>query len=177
MHLLITFLLAIAGIMSFLLFIALFMKREHYVKREIVINAPKQKVFDFLKLLKNQDKFNKWAKADPDRKWEYKGTDGTVGFIISWNGNKDAGEGEKEIMNIIEGEKIETRVRFVRPMKTSANINMVTESLSANQTKVSLINAGSLKYPLNIFIPIAEKKFPKDMDESLVTLKNILEKE
>jgi hypothetical protein len=40
-----------------------FMKREHYVKREIIINAPRQKVFDFLKLLKNQDKFYKQLKA------------------------------------------------------------------------------------------------------------------
>jgi hypothetical protein len=36
-------------------------------------------------------------------------------------------------------------------------------------------NAGSLKYPLNIMIPIVEKMFPKDMDESLSTLKGILE--
>jgi hypothetical protein len=32
-----------------------------------------------------------------------------------------------------------------------------------------------LKYPLNIMIPMAEKRFPKDMDASLATLKNILE--
>lgn len=106
MPILITILLVIAGITALLLIIALFMKREHNVKREIIINAPRQKVFDFLKLLKNQDKFNKWAKDDPDRNWEYKGTDGIVGFIISWNGNKNVGEGEKEIMKIIEGKKL-----------------------------------------------------------------------
>ena len=176
MNTIITILLVLAGIIALLLIIALFMKREHYVKREIIINAPLQKVFDFLKLLKNQDKFNKWAKADPDRNWEYKGIDGTVGFIIAWNGNKNAGEGEKEIINIIEGKKIETQIRFVRPMATIANVIMETESLSDNQTKVNLINAGTLKYPMNIFIPIAEKKFPKDMDVSLSTLKSILEK-
>src|SRR5204862_703659 len=98
----ITILLGLAAIIALLLIIALFMKKEHYVKRDIVINAPRQKVFDFLKLLKNQDQFNKWAKTDPDRKWEYKGTDGTVGFIIAWSGNKKAGEGEKEIMNIVD---------------------------------------------------------------------------
>ena len=152
------------------------MKKEHYVRREMIINAPIQKVFDYLKLLKNQDKFNKWAITDPDRNWEYKGTDGTVGFIIDWNGNKNAGEGEKEIMNIIEGKRIETQIRFVRPMATTANVIMETESLSDYQTKVYLSNAGTLKYPMNIFIPIAEKKFPKDMDISLSTLKNILEK-
>jgi len=176
MNTIITILLVVAGIIALLLIMALFMKKEHYVKREIIINAPRQKVFDFLKLLKNQDKFNKWAKADPDRNWGFKGTDGTVGFIISWNGNKNTGEGEKEITNIIEGKRIETQIRFVRPMATIANVIMETEALSDNQTKVYLINTGTLKYPINIMIPIAEKMFPKDMDISLSTLKNILEK-
>ncbi len=176
MKIIIIILLVLASIIALLLIIALFMKKEHYVKREIVINAPIQKVFDFLKLLKNQDQFNKWAKADPDRKWEYKGTDGTVGFIISWSGNKKAGEGEKEIMNIIEGKRIETQIRFIKPMVTTADVIMETESISDNQTKVSLINSGTLKYPMNIFIPMAEKNFPKDMDSSLATLKTVLEK-
>ncbi len=64
MNILLTILLVLAGIIALLLIIALFMKKEHYVNREIIINAPRQKVFDFLKLLKNQDQFNKWAKAD-----------------------------------------------------------------------------------------------------------------
>lgn len=108
MNIAVTILLVVAGITALLLIVALFMKKKHYVRREIVINAPRQKVFDFLKLLKNQDQFNKWAKADKDRKEETKGTDGTVGFIYSWSGNKSAGQGEKEIINIVEGQKIET---------------------------------------------------------------------
>jgi uncharacterized protein YndB with AHSA1/START domain len=176
MTIILTILLIAISVIALLLIIALFMKRDHYVKREIIIHAPRQKVFNFLKLLKNQDKFNKWAKADPDRNWDFKGTDGTVGFIISWNGNKDVGEGEKEIMKIVEGERIETQIRFVRPMATVANIIMETESLSDNQTRVCMSNAGTLKYPMNIMIPIAEKMFPKDMDISLSTLKNLLEK-
>ncbi|HYV90829.1 MAG TPA: SRPBCC family protein [Chitinophagales bacterium] len=177
MNTIITILLVVAGIIALLLIIALFMKREHYVKREIIINAPRQKVFDFLKLLKNQDQFNKWATADKkNRKEEFKGTDGTVGFIYSWSGNKDAGQGEKEIKNIIEGKRIETEIRFVKPIRTSASVVMETESLSDNQTKVSLSNAGTLKYPLNLMIPMVEKNFPKDMDASLSTLKNLLEK-
>jgi uncharacterized protein YndB with AHSA1/START domain len=176
MHIIITILLVIAGLFALLLIVALFMKKEHYVNREIIIDAPRQKVFDFLKLLKNQEKFNKWAMTDKNRKEESKGTDGTVGFIYSWSGDKSAGEGEKEIKNIIEGKRIETEIRFVRPMRMSAYVNMETASLSDGQTKVNLINGGTLKYPLNIIIPIAEKNFSKDMDESLLTLKNILEK-
>src|SRR4051812_41958837 len=103
MNILISILLALAAIITLGLIIAFFMKREHYVNREIIINAPRQKVFDFLRFLENQEKFNKYAMTDPDRKKEFKGTDGTVGFIYSWSGNKKAGVGEKEIMNIIEG--------------------------------------------------------------------------
>jgi hypothetical protein len=73
----------LAGIIALLLIIALFIKREHYVKREIIINALLQKVFDFLKLLNNQDQFNKWATADKkNRKEEFKGIDGTVDLLI-----------------------------------------------------------------------------------------------
>src|SRR5215204_3503383 len=126
MSILIIILLVVAGIVGLLLTIALFMKREHYVKREIIINASRQKVFDFLKLLKNQEKFNKWAKTDPDRKGEFKGTDVTVGFIYAWSGNKNAGVGEKEIKNIIEGKRIETEIRFVKPMQITSCVTMET---------------------------------------------------
>ena len=176
MNTIITILLVVVGIIALLLIIALFIRREHYVKREIIINAPRQQVFDYVRLLKNQDEFNKHAMAGPDRQREYKGTDGTVGFIYAWSGNKKAGEGEKEIKNIIEGKRVETEIRFVKPMAATAYIIMETESLSDDQTKVSWSNAGTLKYPINIMIPMMEKMLPKDMDSSLSTLKNILEK-
>lgn len=177
MNIIIIILLVVAGFIALLLIIALFMKKQHYVNREIIINPPLQKVFDFLKLLKNQEQFNKWAAADKEnRKEEFKGTDGTVGFIYSWSGNKKAGQGEKKIRSIIEGKKIETEIRFIKPMRVTASVIFETESSSDDQTKVNLINTGELKYPMNLFIPMAEKRFPKEMDESLSTLKNILEK-
>lgn len=156
-----TILLVLAGIVALLLIMALFMKREHYVNREIVIQAPRQKVFDFLKLLKNQEQFNKWARADKNRNEETKGTDGTVGFIYSWSGYRDAGKGEKEIINLVEGKKIETEIRFTKPMRVFARVIFEMESLSDNQTKVTLVNAGTLPYPFNIMIPIAEKTLQK----------------
>jgi hypothetical protein len=113
--------------------------------------------------------------ADPGRNTKFKGTDGTVGFTISWNGNKSVGEGEKEIVNIEDGKSMESQIRFIKPMATTANVVLDTEALAANRTKLTMSNSGALKYPMNIFIPIAERKFPKDMDGSLLTLKNILE--
>ena len=170
-------LLVLGSIIALLLIIALFMRKRHYVKREIIINAPSQKVFDYVKLLDNQEKFNKYAATDPDRNKEFIGTDGTVGFIYAWSGNKNAGVGEKEIMNLVEGKRIETEIRFVKPMVAVASVIMETEALSENQTKVTWSNDSILKYPLNIMVPMVEKMIAKDMDGSLAELKNILENE
>ena len=53
---------------------------------------------------------------------------------------------------------------------------MGTEPVSDNQTKVTMSNVSTLKYPTNIMILMVEKMLPKDMDTSLYSLKNILEK-
>ena len=175
MNILLTILLVIAGVIVLLLIIALFTKKEYVVQREIVINAPLQKVFDYIKQLKNWDNFSKGAMEDPDRKRTYKGTDGTLGFIYAWNGNRKAGEGEKEIKSIVEGKSFEWEIRFVRPFTVTGQTNMSTESLSDMQTKVTLRNSSKIKYPLNIMVPLVEKMIPKDMDTSLSSLKQILE--
>lgn len=48
------------------LVVALFVKKEYAVEKEIVIDKPKAEVFEYIKLLKNQDNYNKWATTDPD---------------------------------------------------------------------------------------------------------------
>jgi len=176
MNILITILSVITGIIVLLLIIALFTKKGYKTCREIIINVPRQKAFDYLKQIKNQDNFNKWIMVDPDMKREFKGTDGTVGFVYAWNGNKEAGEGEQEIKAITEEKNIEMEIRFVRPFAGVAHANMATESLSDNQTKVSWTTASEMKYPLNIMLPLIVKMLEKDMGTSLTSLKNILEK-
>lgn len=170
-----TILLIIPGIIALVLIAAVFTRKKYNVYSEVIINAPRQKVFDYIKQLKNQDYYNKWVMIDPAMKREFKGTDGTVGFIYGWNGNKKAGEGEQEIKAITEGKSIDTEIRFVRPFAGLAYVNMSTESVSDNQTKVSWSNVSKMTYPMNIIISMIEKMLVKDMDTSLGNLKRILE--
>lgn len=171
-----TLLLIIPGIIALVLITALFTRKKYNVYSEVIINAPRQKVFDYIKHLKNQDNFNKWVMVDPNMKREFKGTDGTVGFIYGWNGNKKAGEGELEIKAITEGKSIDTEIRFVRPFAGLAHVNMSTEAIAENQTKVSWSNVSKMTYPMNIMVSMIEKMLVKDMDTSLGNLKRILEK-
>ncbi len=175
MPILLIILLSLAGIIVLLLIIALFTRKEYNITRDITIQAPRQTVFDYLKQLKNQDHFNKWVMVDPGMKREFKGTDGTVGFIYAWNGNKQAGEGEQEIKHLSEGKNIETEIRFKRPFVSIAYANLAMESISDTQTKVSWSNKSTMVYPMNIMVSMIENMLAKDMDTSLQNLKTILE--
>lgn len=166
----------LAGIIALILILPLFMRKVHHVERSININVPNQKAFDYLKLIKNHDSFNKWAKAG-ERNEEYNGTDGTAGFIYAWSGNKEAGKGEKEIKQLIDGKKIDIEIRFVKPFKAVAQFQISTSPLSENQTKVTWSNTSALHYPLNLMVPMIERSLGKDMEESLRTLKSLLEKQ
>lgn len=152
------------------------MRKDYNIHRDIIINAPQQKVYDYLKQLKNQDNFNKWVMVDPTMKRDFKGTDGTVGFIYGWNGNKKAGEGEQEIKALEEGKRIETEIRFIRPFAGVSYANTVITGISADQTKVTWSNKSVMNYPMNLLLSMIEKMLAKDMDISLLNLKKILEK-
>lgn len=66
------------------LFIALFVPNDYNVESEIIIEKSNPEVFDYIKSLRNQNKFSKSANIDPKMKNSYWGTDKTVGFVSVW---------------------------------------------------------------------------------------------
>lgn len=64
MKILIGIIIALVGIIVLFLIIGLFVKKDYSVEEEIIMNKPKTAVFDFLKFLKNQNKFSVWALMD-----------------------------------------------------------------------------------------------------------------
>lgn len=51
-----------------ILIVAAFSPSEYAVEREVIIYRPVTEVFDYVKYLKNQDDFSKWANMDPNMK-------------------------------------------------------------------------------------------------------------
>ncbi len=148
------------------------------VERDITIDRPKAEVFDYMKMLKNQNDWGPWARKDPNIKQDYRGTDGTVGFVSSWNGTDDeVGEGEQEIKNIVDGERIDTELRFIRPFETKSNVWMITESAGADKTHVRWGFSGSMPRPMNLMLVVMDmdKQVGKDFEDGLSRLKSILE--
>ena len=160
-----------------LLFLAAsMMEKEYSLSSSILINRPQNMVFDYVKHLKNQERYSKWVMADPNVKLTYTGTDGTVGFRAAWeSADKNVGVGEQEIMSIQEGIGYDAEIRFEKPFKGISTANVTTEAMSSNQTKVTTTFNSKTPFPMNIMVPMIKKMLTKDMNQNSETLKRVLE--
>ena len=167
----------IGGLILLVVLLSLITPVSYEVKRDIMVNRALGEVFQFLKLIKNQNEWSPWKQKDPNMQQSYEGTDGEVGFVSKWKGNKQVGEGEQEITEIIENKSVKTELRFFKPWKSVSNGYLLVEEVSPNQTKVSWGFTGINPRPLNIMTLFMnfEKAIAADFDDGLNQLKQHLE--
>jgi len=171
-------LVALLIIIAIPLVVALFVKKDYAVSRDVVIKQPKRVVFDYIRYLKNQDNYSKWASMDPAMKKTYRGTDGTVGFVSRWESNhKDVGTGEQEIKKITDGERIDYELRFYKPFEATEPAYMTVADAGEGQTKVTWAFSGHMNYPMNLMMLFMnmEEMIGKDLESGLAKLKSVLE--
>ncbi len=172
-------LIGFVALVAIIMIIGLVAKKDYNVEREITINKPIAEVFDYVKHLKNQDNYSKWAMMDPDMKKTFTGQDATVGFVSAWESdNKDVGVGEQEIMSIIEGERVDFEIRFFKPFESMSPAYMTTTSISDNQTTVIWGFNGHMDFPSNLMLVFMdfENMIGDDLATGLANLKVELEK-
>lgn len=178
MSILLIILLVVAALVVVLMIAAASAPNSFTIERSIVIDRPKQQVFDFIRIMKNQSRYNKWVMQDPNQRMEYRGTDGTVGFVTAWDSdNKQVGKGEQEIVKINDGKSVDWQVRFEKPFRNTAQMQLATETVSENQTKVTWTFGGDLTFPMKLMHIVLSLKsmLAKDVQTSLGNMKAVLE--
>jgi len=167
----------VAAIVAVIVLLALVAPKTYNVSRSISINKPVTEVFQYLKHIKNQDEWSPWKKKDPNMKQTHTGTDGEIGFVAHWEGNKDVGTGEQEIVSITENKAINTQLRFYKPWKSQSDAYLTTRVVDDKTTEVVWGFSGVNKPPSNIFFLFfnMDKTVGKDFEEGLADLKRILE--
>ncbi|MEO7531258.1 MAG: SRPBCC family protein [Sediminibacterium sp.] len=169
----------VGAVIAIMLIAAALLSEDYTIETDIVINKPKQEVYNYLKILRHGEHYNKWVMQDPNLRKEFHGTDGTVGFIYKWDSDmKVVGQGEQEITALTEGKKIDYELRFFKPFKNVCGSSLVTEIVNDSQTTVSFSFYGKRNYPMRIFhfLLNLRKVLKKDLHASLVNLKTVLEK-
>lgn len=168
--------IAVVVIIAIPLIVALFLPKQYTISVSTVIDKPKREVFDFVKTIKRQHEYSVWMKADTTSKVEYKGTDGTVGFIQSWNSTSDeVGEGEQEIIRLTEDSMV-VELRFKRPFESTASAATICTMIDSTHTKVTADFYANDKYPFNIFQLVGKGMITEAQTQNLKNMKAILEK-
>ncbi|RYJ41972.1 SRPBCC family protein [Flavobacterium beibuense] len=155
---------------------AIFIKKDYSVEKQVTINKPEPEVFDYIKHLKNQNDYNAWCLADPNLKNEYTGTDATEGFIYGWSGNEHVGKGEIEITKINENERLDMNLHFIEPFEGEAKAYMTTTPVGDNATTVTWVMSGHSNYPMNFMNLFTESTVGNNLQTSLENMKSNLEK-
>lgn len=166
----------VGGLALLILLLAFAIPTDFKMERDVVINKPKDQVFTYARSLKNQDTWSVWAMKDPNMKKEFVGTDGEVGCISRWEGNKDVGKGEQEIKGISDGKRVDMELRFEKPFKATNDAWLITEAAGGDKTKVIWGFSGKMPRPMNIFSVMMKGTLQKDFDTGLSNLKRNLEK-
>lgn len=169
-------LLALIGVVALVLLIAAIMPKEFKIEKEIVINKPREQVFNYLRMAKNANEWSTWMKKDPNVVQEFKGQDGTVGFINSWSGNKNVGAGEIETTNITPNERIDVELRFTKPRKVTNHAYYITQAIDKDQTRVIWGMTGRTPFPFNLICYFMHDKVGEEFQNGLNNLKAVLEK-
>lgn len=146
------------------------------VERSIVIDKSEGQVFNYLLSMKNQEKWSPWLKMDPEAKIKYKG-DARVGAVSTWDGNDDLGAGEQEIKAIKKNERIDSELRFSRPMEGTSQTWFVTEPVEGekNKTKVTWGFTGEKQLPCSALTVFMTPYMNHVFDKGLKDLKSELE--
>jgi hypothetical protein len=116
---------------------------------------------------------------DPNMKKEFRGTDGTSGFVSAWDSeNKNVGKGEQEILKVVDGDRIDYEIRFIKPFESTSLASMSTVIVSDSQTRIEWKFNGKMKYPMNLMLLFMNmnKMVGNDLEKGLQNLKKNLEK-
>lgn len=163
------------GIVFAIAVLALATPKHFDISRSIVVHRPLEVVFDDLRLLKRQNQWSPWAKRDPQMEERFTGTDGQVGATNHWKGNKEVGEGQQQITKIVEGERIESELRFIKPFKSTSTAYLVTEPVDRESTRVSWGFSGKNGFPMNFVMMLLKKSMARDFEQGLAQMKEQLE--
>lgn len=151
-----------------------FSKNYHF-ERSVVINAPKEKVWQHVGSLQEYNKWDPFSKADPNIVITYSGTGDKAGDSYHWKGNDKVGEGEQSITEIIPNDKLVTKLHFIKPFEGNAAANFILTP-EGNGTKVTWTIDKELNTMMKIMKPMMDMNMKTMFDQGLGDLKKISEK-
>ncbi len=118
--------LCLVGLASFLGYVSTRDGQFHYT-RSGLIHAPAREIYPYLSSFQKGVEWNPYDRKDPSMKRTLKGSDGTVGSIMEFEGSSDTGAGSLEVIGMVPDRTVKVKLVMTRPLKGE---NLITYSLT-----------------------------------------------
>jgi uncharacterized membrane protein len=177
MKILKTILAVVAVIILIVLVAAAFAPKTYTLEKSVTINAPRQKVFGYMRSFSNQNEFSSWFRMDPSSKTSVSGPDGEVGATYAWESDK-TGQGEQKLIALSNGETLFYELTFIKPFEGKAASNMYFSDAAQGQTTVRNTFSSGMPYPMNALLLVMnmDNSIGKELQNTLNNAKDVLEK-
>lgn len=165
------------AIITFFAFLHAWAKKEFDISRTVVINRPKDEVYNFVRQLKKEHLWMTWFKNNFEGILKYKGDDGKMEALLYWRGHRRFHEGTQKIVKLNQGKIIETRFLLVKPFRMVLLEYKGLKEIDENKTKMVWGVRGGLKFPFSVMALLhpVDKAYGADLEDGLKNLKALLE--
>lgn len=150
---------------------------EFRVVREIVIDAPAERIFPHVNDLKKFHVWNPYSKVDLEAKYSFSGASEGPGAVSEWDGNSDAGAGKMIITEIATPNLVRMDLQFVRPFEGTNQVEFRITPDASGGTRVAWDMNGKSNFVSRLFCVFVDldKMVGKDFEKGLATLKGMIE--
>jgi hypothetical protein len=145
-------------------------------ERSGLIQAPADKIYPYIRHFKNGALWNPFAQKDPNMKSTFSGVDGQVGAIMTFDGNREAGAGQLEILQLDPPHSVDIKLTMTSPFHAENLIQYrLTPEGSGTRFNWAMSGDGGFFGKLiSVFIN-CEKLVAPDLEKGIAQLKTIVE--
>ena len=168
--------------MSILAVLAIFLayvstKDGHFnYERSGVIAATPEKIFPLISTFAACTAWNPYDQKDPNMKRTIKGTDGQVGAVLEFDGNKEAGSGSLEIVKVVPNQSMALLLKMTKPMNVENSIEYkLTPEGTGTRFSWRMSGDGGFMGKLVSTVFDCEKMMTKDFVTGIENLKALAE--
>lgn len=147
------------------------------IERRAVINAPPEKVFALINDFHAWPLWSPWEKRDPNLKRQHSGAPAGKGAIYAWEGNRNVGKGQMEIIESTHSSRVLIKLDFFVPFEAH-NTADITLSPKAGGTEVVWAMYGPSLFMSKVMTTFfdMDKMVGKDFEEGFANMKAVAEK-
>lgn len=171
------FLLVLIVVLLAILIFAATRPDNFSVQRAATINAPPEKIFEFLDDFRRWTAWSPWEALDPDMVRTYGGPDSGPGATYEWSGNKKVGRGRMEIIESVPPSRLTLQLDFVAPFEAH-NVTVFTLDPGADGTVLTWEMRGPSTFMsklMGLFVSM-DRMIGRDFERGLANLKAAAER-